>query len=192
MNKILDAPRGSAREAAVNSEKDSQNAPRAGAATREKQREGRQFQAEFARRSMRQRGHPPKTARGFAIRVKNSHGATKRAFRRARNPQRVRRATLKFAWHHNESVLTHQARRGLAREFRDSHGATAGAIRHAEGSPTSTKPAEGWQTTLKIRTAPQRERSDMHETRGGFAAPRRAKPTPALEIRENRRSLWTV
>ena len=75
------------------------------------------------------------------------------------------------------------------------------AIRHAaEGSPFSLRictapqrerfdkhPAEGWQTSFKIGLAPQRERSDKHETRRGFAPTIPDKPTPALEMREHRR-----
>ena len=73
-----DAPRASAGETAVDAERNSQNAPHASAATRRKQGEGRmgrRFKTEFARCSTRQRGQPPKTARGFAIHVPNSHGA---------------------------------------------------------------------------------------------------------------------
>ena len=101
-----------------------------------------------------------KTARGFAIHVQNLHGATTGAIRRARNPQRVR----------------------------CSHGATTGAIRHARSPQrvrcscgkfarchngshsTRTIPAKGSTRVFKIRTAPQRERSDTHDPLKGFDA----------------------
>ena len=52
----------------IDSKQDSQDAPRASAATPSKQREGRRFRTEFAGRSKRQRCHPPpKTARGSSI-----------------------------------------------------------------------------------------------------------------------------
>ena len=78
--------------------------------------------------------------RGFAKVKTNSHGATARALRHARSPQRVRRAQDKFA------------------------------RRHSESDPTRTIPAEGSSGSRQIRTAPQRERFDTHDLRRGFAA----------------------
>ena len=73
--------------------------------------------------------------RGF-IRLKtDAHGATARAIRHARSPQRVHRAQDKFARRHSESASTRRI--------------------SAEGSPRSRQ----------IRTAPQRERFDTHDLR---------------------------
>ena len=77
--------------------------------------------------------------RGFAKVKTNSHGATARALRHARSPQRVRQGQDKFAWRHSESASTRTI--------------------SAEGSPRSRQ----------IRTAPQRERFDTHDLRRGFA-----------------------
>ena len=77
--------------------------------------------------------------RGFAKVKTNSHGATARALRHARSPQRVRQGQDKFARRHSESASTRRI--------------------SAEGSPRSRQ----------IRTAPQRERFDTHELRRGFA-----------------------
>ena len=70
---------------------------------------------------------------------KKSHGATARALRHARSPQRVHRAQDRCA------------------------------RRHSESDPTRTIPAEGSSGSRQIRTAPQRERSDTHDPRRGFA-----------------------
>ena len=78
-------------ERLVDCEENSEDASRAEAANGQKPREGRFFR-ELERRSTCQRGYPPKTARGLAIRVQNSHGATTRAIRHVRNPRRVRRS----------------------------------------------------------------------------------------------------
>ena len=78
--------------------------------------------------------------RGFARVKTNSHGATARALRHARSPQRVRRAQDRFA------------------------------RRHSESASTRTIPAEGSSGSRQIRTAPQRERFDTHDLRRGFAA----------------------
>ena len=153
----------------------SQDAPRASAPTRPKQWEGRRFQTKFAGRSTRQRCDSPKTAggssvpsrirstlhtpalpwKGFAGEVENAHGATTRALRHARSPQRVRTAPQR------ERFDTHYPRKGSSRELQKSHGATARALRHArssqrvrrrtlkcawrhsESASTRTKPAEG-------------------------------------------------
>ena len=76
--------------------------------------------------------------RGFAAVKTNSHGATARALRHARSPQRVRRRQDRFA--------------------RD----------HSKSDPTRTIPAEGSSGSRQIRTGPQRERSDTHDPRRGF------------------------
>ena len=78
--------------------------------------------------------------RGFAATKTDSRGATARALRHSRSPQRVRRAQDKFARRHSESASTRTI--------------------SAEGSPRSRQ----------IRTAPQRERFDTHDLRRGFAA----------------------
>ena len=80
--------------------------------------------------------HDPR--RGFVGQCANSHGATARAIRHARSPQRVRRPACRFA------------------------------RRHSESAPTRTIPAEGSSASVQIRTAPQRERSDTHDPRRGF------------------------
>ena len=77
--------------------------------------------------------------RGFAELKTNSHGATARALRHARSPQKVRRAQAKFARRRSESASTRTI--------------------SAEGSPSSRH----------IRTAPKRERFDTHDLRRGFA-----------------------
>ena len=94
--------------------------------------------------------------RGFAELKTHSHGATPRALRHARSPQRVRRAQDTFARRHSESASTrtisaegspsssqictvlqrerfdtHDLRRGFAELKTNSHGATARALRHA-------------------------------------------------------------
>ena len=78
----------------------------------------------------------------------NSHGATARALRHARSPQRVHRAQDKFARRHSESASTRTI--------------------SAEGSPRSRQ----------IRTAPQRERFDTRDLRRGvrFVSSCRAYP----------------
>ena len=70
--------------------------------------------------------------RGFIGLKTDAHGATARAIRHARSPQRVHRAQDKFARRHSESASTRRI--------------------SAEGSPRSRQ----------IRTAPQRERFDTH------------------------------
>ena len=76
--------------------------------------------------------------RGFIGLKTDAHGATARALRHARSPQRVHRAQDKFARRHSESASTRTI--------------------SAEGSPRSRQ----------IRTAPQRERFDTHDLRRGF------------------------
>ena len=60
-------PRGENSERFANTKQNSQDAPRANAATCPKQREGQRFQTEFIGRSTRQRCHAPKKARGAWI-----------------------------------------------------------------------------------------------------------------------------
>ena len=70
---------------------------------------------------------------------------------------------------------TPDPRRGFAGELKDSHGTTARALRHArspqrvhrraQGRPI---PAEGSPASSRIRTAPQRERSDTPDPCRGF------------------------
>ena len=77
--------------------------------------------------------------RGFAELKPNSHGATARALRHARSPQRARRAQDKFA------------------------------RRHSESASTRTISAEGSPSARHIRAAPQRERFDTHDLCRRFA-----------------------
>ena len=126
--------------------------------------------------------------RGFAKLKTNSHGATARALRHARSPQRVRRAQDKFARRHSESDPTRtipaegssgsrQIRTAPQRERFDTHDLRRGfaarsrqisARRHSESASTRTIPAEGSSGSRQIRTAPQRERFDTHDLRRGF------------------------
>ena len=78
--------------------------------------------------------------KGFIGLKTDAHGATARAIRHARPPQRVHRAQDKFA------------------------------RRHSEGVSTRTISAEGSPRPRQIRAAPQRERFDTHDLRRGFAA----------------------
>ena len=126
--------------------------------------------------------------RGFAALKTNSHGATARALRHARSPQRVHRAQDKFARRHSESAST----RTISALKTNSHGATGHARspqrvhraqdkfarRHSESASTRTIPAEGSSGSRQIRTAPQRERFDTHDLRRGarFVSSRRAYP----------------
>ena len=91
--------------------------------------------------------------RGLAELKTISHGATARALRHARSPQRVRRAQDTFAPRHSES---RRAQETLAR-------------RRSESASTRTISAEGSPSLRHIRTAPQRERFDKHDLRRGFA-----------------------
>ena len=87
----------------------------------------------------RERSDTHDLRRGFIGLKTDSHGATVRAIRHARSPQRVRRGQARFA--------------------RD----------HSESDPTGTIPAEGSSGSRQIRTGPQQERSDTHDPRRGFA-----------------------
>ena len=80
--------------------------------------------------------------------LKDGHGTTARAIRHARSPQKVRRRAQGFARHHSES------------------------------DPTRPIPAEGSPASSRIRTAPQRERSDTPDPRRGFAGERSDTPDP--------------
>ena len=84
--------------------------------------------------------------------LKDGHGTTARAIRHARSPQRVRRRAQGWARHHSESAPTRPI--------------------PAEGSPASDPtrpiPVEGSSATARMRTAPQRERSDTPDPCRGF------------------------
>ena len=82
--------------------------------------------------------HDPR--RGFTATKTDSHGATARAIRHARSPQRVHRDQDRFA------------------------------RRRSESDPTRTILAEGSPRPRQMRTAPQRERSDTHDPRKWFTA----------------------
>ena len=97
--------------------------------------------------------------RGFAGLKTNSHGATARALRHARSPQRVHRAQDKFARRRSESERSPQRVRRAQDKF---------ARRHSESASTRTIPAEGSSGSRQIRTAPQRERFDTRDPRRGF------------------------
>ena len=87
----------------------------------------------------RERSDTHDPRRGFIGLKTDSHGTTARALRHARSPQRVRCSQDRCARRHSESAST----RAIS----------------AEASPR----------TRQIRTAPQRERFDMHDLRRGFA-----------------------
>ena len=119
--------------------------------------------------------------RKFVGHVTNLHGATARALGHAGSLQRVRRALFNAARRHSEG-----ARRGFVGHVTNSHGATARALghagslqrvrralfkfarRHNEGALTRAILAEGWLGTLRIRTAPQRERFEACDPCRGF------------------------
>ena len=125
--------------------------------------------------------------RGFIGLKTDAHGATARAIRHARSPQRVHRAQDKFARRHSESASTRrisaegsprsrQIRTAPQRERFDTSPQRVRraqdnfARRHSESASTRTVPAEGSSGSRQIRTAPQRERFDTHDLRRGFAA----------------------
>ena len=85
-----------------------QDAPRASAGTRRKQREFLPSQSTSKIRTapQQQRFDAHETRRGFAGRRGDSRGATTRTTRHAGSPQRSRRRALKFARRHNESDST--------------------------------------------------------------------------------------
>ena len=141
-NRTLHAPalpRAKNNEMVVDSKPTSQDAPCASTGARQKHREGSQSVLRLRMAPQRERFNMHESRRGFDGEFCDSHGAATRAFQHARNPQRVRRRVLRFARRHNESVSTRM------------------------------KLPECWQTSFGIRTAPQLERFDTHETRRGLA-----------------------
>ena len=99
--------------------------------------------------------------RGFIGLKTDARGATARAIRHARSPQRVHRAQDKFARRHSESASTRTPQR--VRQGQDKF-----ARRHSESASTRTISAEGSPRPRQMRTAPQRERFDTHDPRRGF------------------------
>ena len=81
----------------------------------------------------------PKVMRGLRKRCQNSHRATTRGIWHAKSHERAVQAISKFAPHHNEGDLTRQ------------------------------KSREGCASDIKIRTAPQRGRSDCSDERAARA-----------------------
>ena len=81
-------PHGENSERGIDCKQKSRDASRASSATRRKQREGRQYQTEFAGRSTRQRCHVPKTARGSAIPSRIHRPLHAPALPRAQNSER--------------------------------------------------------------------------------------------------------
>ena len=71
----------------------------------------------------------------------------------------IREMHLKLARRHSESIWTVWTR------TKPANLQSAFARHHNEGVSTRTKPAEGSKAAYEIRTAPQRERFDAHETR---------------------------
>ena len=91
--------------------------------------------------------------------LKDAHGTTARALRHARSPQRVHRSTAGWARHHSESA------------------------------PTRPIPVEGSSASSRMRTAPQRERSDTPDPRRGFIGPRQDGRGTTARARRHARSL---
>ena len=118
------------------------------ASTRRISAEGSPRSRQIRTASQRERFDTHDLRRGFAATKTDSRGATARALRHARSPQRVHRAQDKFARRHSESASTRTI--------------------SAEGSPRSRQ----------SRTAPQRERFDTHDLRRGvrFVSSCRAYP----------------
>ena len=127
------APRGAENhERVIDREQNSQDAPRASAGARQKQREGSQFTFKIRTAPQRERFDAHETRRGFAGDASDSHGATTGAIRHARSPQRVRCSCGKFARRHNWSDSTRTIpAEGARASFQNSHGATTGAMRRA-------------------------------------------------------------
>ena len=118
-----------------------QDAPRASAATGQKQREGRRFQTELSGRYMCQRSHTPKTARGSAGELENSSGATARVVRHARSPERVCRPRCKIPQLRSESVSTRTIpAEGSPASLENSLGVTARVVRHARSPRRVRRP----------------------------------------------------
>ena len=125
------APRGAENhERVVDGEQNCEDAPRASAGARQKQREASQFTFKIRTAPQRERFEAHETRRGFAGDA--THGGTTGAIQHARSPQRVRCSCGKFARRHNgsDSIRTIPAE-GASASFQNSHGATTGAIRHA-------------------------------------------------------------
>ena len=115
-------------------------------------------------------------------RVSNQRfAAPAKAFRHARNLQKVRNLRLKFARRHSESVSTRATRKGFSgnvEKYARPHGATARAIRHARDLSVCRRASEF--ARRHSVSAPTR----TEHAEGASRLP--AKRTPALEIRENR------
>ena len=160
-------------ERVVDREQNSEDAPRASAARGQKPREGRRSRTDFARRSTRQRGRPPKTARGFAIHVQNSHGATTGAIRRMRNPQRVRRRRKRFAVQKQNSEDAPRASAARGRKLREGRRSRADFRRRS-----TCQRREGPKTTRGSSIA-NRIRKTLH-------APARAPAKNSEGVRNSR------
>ena len=100
--------------------------------------------------------------RGFIGLKTDAHGATARAIRHARSPQRVHRAQA------NSHGATARALRHAGSPQRVRQGQDKFARRHSESASTRAISAEGSPRPREIRAAPQRERSDTHDPRRGF------------------------
>ena len=157
---------------------------------RPKQRQGCRFQRAFSGRSTRQRRHPHKTSRGSRnpkIILRTLHAPEPPPPKTARRLSIANRTLRRLhapapppAQNSEKVVDTEQS-------SQDAPGASAAAHKRR-------KQREGSQCTLKlrtapererfdrIRTAPQRQRSDTHETRRGFTP-----PTPAKGFRNQRK-----
>ena len=94
----------------------------------------------------RERSDTHKVPRRLREPLQNSHRATTRAIRPAQSAKKVARAMSKFAPRRNES------------------------------DPTCTKLGEGCTNDIKIRNAPQRERSNTHKVPRGLREPLRNAP----------------
>ena len=105
----------------------------------------------------RERSDTPDPCRGFIGPRQDGRGATARALRHARSPQRVHRSTAGWARHHSENA------------------------------PTRAIPVEGSSASSRMGTAPQRERSDTPNPCRGFIGPRQdGRGTTARALRHAR------
>ena len=102
--------------------------------------------------------------RGFIGLKTDAHGATARAIRHARSPQRVHRAQDLNSHGATARALRHAGSPQRVRQGQDKF-----ARRHSESASTRTISAEGSSGSRQIRTAPQRERFDTQDLRRGFA-----------------------
>ena len=150
------APRGAENnEKVVHCEQKSEDAPRASAARGRKPREGRRSRTEFSGCSTRQRREGPKTTRGSSIANRSPrmlHAPARGSSIANRILRTLHAPALQTAENHERVVTFANSQNALH--------ASAGARR---------KQRDGSQFASKIRTAPQRERFDAHETRRGFA-----------------------